>query len=289
MMPEPVAQGVLVIDKPAGPTSHDLVARARRILRVKVGHAGTLDPAATGVLPLLLGPATRLMRFFLHHDKEYLAELELGKTTDTYDRQGRVLREAPVPQLSDSEVRIVLHRFTGEVEQLPPLFSAVKVKGERLYRAARRNETVERPRRRIQIHELELLGRQGSVWQLRIHCSSGTYIRSLVHDIGEQLGCGAYLRQLRRTRSGNFTLSRAISPEEIAERWPEAVIPLEDLLLDWPRVDLDEPSLERIRHGNFMKRPAGLQSEHCRLFYGERLVALGRAQGETLRPFLVLV
>ena len=170
--------GVLVIDKPVGPTSHRIVQTVRRQLQSKVGHTGTLDPLASGVLPLVLGRATRLARFFQSHDKEYVAEVQLGRTTDTYDREGTVLQERPVPPLTREEVRGLLDRFQGTLKQLPPMYSAIKVGGRKLYELARKNEEQPRPLRTVSIYRIDLLDNQPDIWKLRVHCSSGTYIRS---------------------------------------------------------------------------------------------------------------
>jgi tRNA pseudouridine55 synthase len=279
--------GVLVVDKPPGPTSHDVVARVRKLTGMKVGHTGTLDPATSGVLPLVLGRATRLSRFF-QPDKEYIAGIRLGRTTDTYDTEGQVLEERPVPEISETAARELLARFVGTVKQLPPMFSAVKVGGERLYKAARRREERERPLREVTIHSIDVLELRSEYWLVKVHCSSGTYIRTLAHDLGREVGCGALLEDLRRTRSGEFGLTQALSMDEVATGWREAVIPIDDLLPEIPSIQLDQASSERVRHGNTIVF-SGVQSDGPhRLTYQGRLLAIGQVKGDVIRPSVVL-
>ncbi|MCH7805509.1 MAG: tRNA pseudouridine(55) synthase TruB [Acidobacteria bacterium] len=281
--------GALVVNKPSGPTSHDIVARVRVLSRTKVGHTGTLDPLASGVLPLLLGPATRLTRFFQSSDKEYLAEIQLGQTTDTLDGEGEVLQKRPVPEVSPLQADQVLSKFTGEIRQQPPMFSAVKVGGKKLYQLARQKREVERPWREVTIHRLELLRQEREIWSLHVHCSAGTYIRTLAHDIGEALGCGAYLRKLQRTRSGCFDLSQALPLEGIENQWRENLYPMEELLPELPRIDLNEPEAVRVRHGNGIFRSGTTQEKFFRLFHQQKLLAIGQSgPADQLRPVIVL-
>ena len=261
---------------------------ARRSLGTRAGHTGTLDPLATGVLPLVLGKATRLSRFYQSQDKEYLAGIGLGRATETYDREGAVVREGPVPELSTREVRELLDRFVGEISQRPPLYSAVRVGGRRLYELARRKQPGEPPLRHVRIHGIELLERSREEWTLQVHCSAGTYIRSLAHDLGKAVGCGAFLESLRRTRSGAFDLSRAVSPERMTEEWDRAHFPLEALLPELPRVDLEDPEAKRVRHGGQVQVDPPLPGGWCRIFHGGRLVALGESEAGTVRPAIVL-
>ncbi len=286
--PGPVPHGVLVIDKPEGPTSHDVVESARRSLGTRAGHTGTLDPLATGVLPLVLGKATRLSRFYQNQDKEYLARIGLGRTTETYDREGDVVREGPVPELSTPKAREFLDRFVGEIPQRPPLYSAVRVQGRRLYELARSRQRGEPPLRQVRIHGIELLERKREEWTLQVHCAAGTYIRTLAHDLGEAIGCGAYLESLRRTRSGAFDLSQAISPERMMQEWDRAHFPLEKLLPELPLVELEDPEARRVRHGGQVPVNPRLPDGWCRVFHRGRLVALGETNAGTIRPSIVL-
>ncbi len=247
--PESV-DGALVVDKPAGPTSHDIVHRVRRIVGTKVGHTGTLDPAATGVLVLVLGRATRLSSLLTSSEKEYVAEVRLGHVTDTYDSEGRVLEEHPVPRLERCEVEQTLDRFRGTIRQIPPMFSAIKIDGEPLYRAARRNEVRERPSREVTIHELELLELDPPALRIRVVCSAGTYIRSLAYDIGQRIGCGAILDSLQRTRSGHFRLNQAIPLERLADEWKDRLLQMSELLPQLPVRRLSHEEGRAIVHGN---------------------------------------
>ena len=281
--------GVLVIDKPTGPTSHDLVKQARAFFNTKVGHTGTLDPMATGVLPLVLGRATRLAQFFQASDKEYLAEIRLGRTTDSFDREGKLVMERPVPTVSDAQVAAILERFTGPIRQRVPQFSAVKVGGKKLYELARRGCSPERPWREVSIYQLDLLQRSHETWNLRVHCSSGTYIRCLADEIGAALDCGGHLNNLRRVRSGRFDLERSIPLGEIGEKWKTAIYPMEELLPEMPRIDLTKLQARRVRHGNDIQEEHEPGTELFRLFHEQQLVAIGKPVSDhKIRPVIVL-
>ena len=214
--------GILLVDKPSDWTSNDVVQKLRGLLRERrIGHAGTLDPMATGLLTVFVGRATRAVEFAEADAKCYRAALHLGLTTDTQDITGTVLRQQE-PDVTREALEEVLERFRGEIRQVPPMYSAVKVNGERLYRLARRGETVERAARTVTIHSLDLLGREGEDWILEIRCSKGTYIRTLCHDIGDALGCGGCMAALRRLEAGCFTVDEAHTLEEIAEAASES-------------------------------------------------------------------
>jgi len=246
--------GLLVLDKPKGWTSHDAVERVRRLLRIRrVGHAGTLDPLATGVLVLLIGPATRLAEFLMGHDKRYRATIRLGIRTDTDDAEGRILSERPV-EVSREAFEEALRAFTGEILQIPPAFAAIKQGGERLYAKARRGEPVTPPPRRVRIDALHLVEWNPPWATVEVACSAGTYIRALARDIGERLGCGAHLAELRRLASGPFTLDDAVPWEtlEAAARdgaWARHLRPMADALPDWAPVILEPELVNRLRHG----------------------------------------
>jgi tRNA pseudouridine55 synthase len=281
--------GVVVVDKPSGPTSHDIVLTVRRLLKTKVGHTGTLDPLATGVLPIVLGKGTRLSSYLQNHDKEYLARIRLGTCTDTYDREGKVLEVATVPSFSAAQLEEVLEGFRGRLRQQPPMFSAVKVKGEPLYKAARRGEAWERKWREVTVHRLTLEEHRDTSLTLRIHCSAGTYIRVLAHDLGRKLRCGAHLETLRRTRVGQFQLDRAASLEELqAGAWRKAFVPLEDLLPEWSRLEINAEQARRIARGNRITAVPAVRTETVRLFHQGKLLALARQSGADLQPFAVL-
>lgn len=209
--------GILNINKPAGWTSHDVVAWVRRLLKIKrVGHAGTLDPLATGVLLVCVGQATRVAEYLMASPKSYRAQVRLGIVTDTYDTEGDIVTTAPVPDLTPEALRHALARFVGTIQQTPPAFSAIKQDGVPLHRRARRGETVLPAPRTIVIHNIELLDWQTPLLDIMVECDPGTYIRSLAHDLGQALGCGATLAALVRTRSGEFTLEQALTPDAFA-------------------------------------------------------------------------
>ena len=223
-----MANGILVIDKSAGWTSQDVAAKLRGAFHERrVGHGGTLDPMATGVLPIFIGRATRAAEFLESAEKEYVAGLRLGVVTDTQDTSGNILETHPVA-VTREEVQAALRQFLGPIEQIPPMYSAIKINGQKLYELARRGQEVERKPRSITIHELELLEGADADYLLRVRCSKGTYVRTLCHDLGRALGCGGCMSSLRRTRAGSFTLSQAVTMQQVlnfaAEQAPQALL-----------------------------------------------------------------
>lgn len=209
-------RGVLNIDKPAQWTSHDVVAKVRHITGIRqVGHAGTLDPMATGVLVLGLGRATRLLEYLVGQPKTYLAGIRLGVATDTYDATGKPVSQSDIPALSREDLEAVLQAFRGDIMQRPPPYSAIKRDGQRLYRLARQGETVEVEPRPVTVYDFDLLAYDGKVLQAQITCSAGTYIRSLAHDLGQALGCGAHLSSLRRLAVGSFRIEDAVTLDRL--------------------------------------------------------------------------
>ncbi|MGH2537660.1 MAG: tRNA pseudouridine(55) synthase TruB, partial [Candidatus Promineifilaceae bacterium] len=207
--------GLLVLDKPAGPTSHDVIQQLRRLTGVRrIGHAGTLDPLASGVLLVCLGRAARLLEYLVGLDKTYWAALRLGQTTDTYDAEGQLTAERPV-DLGRAEIEAALAAFRGPIAQRPPMYSALKLGGRPLYQLARQGLEVERPPRQVMIHSLDLLDWRPPRLELRLACSSGAYIRSLAHDLGQALGPGAHLAALRREAVGDFGLDEATQPDAL--------------------------------------------------------------------------
>ena len=242
--------GILNLDKPAGWTSHDAVAKLRRILgERRIGHGGTLDPMATGVLPVFVGRATRAVEFLEAADKEYEAGLRLGIVTDTQDTTGQILEERPV-NVSPEAIRAAVLGLVGEREQLPPMYSAVKVGGKALYAYARAGKDVERRPRHITIYRAEPLGPAGEEYRFRIVCSKGTYIRTLCHDLGQTLGCGGAMSSLRRLRAGPFRLEEAVSLETVMEKGEACLLPLDSLFRDRPALTLDAERTRRVRCGN---------------------------------------
>ena len=208
--------GVLLVDKAAGMTSHDVVALVRRRLQIKkVGHCGTLDPIATGLLLLTLGRGTKIQDLLMSEDKEYAGTLTLGATTDTQDRAGQVIEERPVPELTDESVRAVFEKFRGDFYQMPPMVSAIKQGGVPLYKLARQGKTVEREPRLVHVYSYAIHKIASPDIDFTVSCSKGFYVRTYAHDIGEELGCGAHLKELRRTRSGRFVVDGAVTVDEL--------------------------------------------------------------------------
>ena len=227
--------------KPSGPTSHDVVAAVRRTLRTRrVGHAGTLDPLAEGVLPIAVGRATRLIDVLSAADKEYYAEVVLGVRTSTDDAAGEVTSRQDIPELSSGQLDATLAGFTGAVDQIPPTFSAVKVAGRRSYEFARAGREVELAARRVTVYSIERLGWERPLLRFKVHCSKGTYIRALARDLGDRLGTGASLLRLVRLRVGPFTLKHAIGPDELARAGAAALLPPDTLLLETPALVLSD-------------------------------------------------
>lgn len=244
--------GIVIIDKPAGWTSQDVTARLRRVFGTRrIGHGGTLDPMATGVLPVFVGRATRGVEFFEHAEKTYETELLLGVATDTEDTTGTVLtcREVSVTQERLTEV---LERFRGEIMQIPPMYSALKVNGQKLCDLARKGRQVERQPRPVTIHELTLLSREGDTLRLRVRCSKGTYIRTLCADIGEALGCGGCMQALRRTQAGEYTIAEAVPLQQLLEAAePETYLrDVDTMFRGYPGVKLTVNQEKRCRNGN---------------------------------------
>ncbi len=279
-----MANGIVIIDKPAGWTSMDVCAKLRGILHEKrVGHAGTLDPMATGVLPVFVGAATKAVSFAERGEKEYEALLRLGLVTDTQDSTGTVLEERPV-SVSRAELEAVLPRFTGTIRQVPPMYSALKVNGQKLCDLARQGREVERKAREITIFELELLEQTGPAeWRLRCVCSKGTYIRSLCHDIGQALGCGGCMSGLRRTMAAGFTIDRAVTVETVQERGEAVLLPLDAYFALYPAYTISSPGREnRVRNGNPIT-DARLKDGTYRVYgAGGAFLCLSEAKGGTL-------
>jgi len=222
---DPEFNGALLIDKPAGPTSHDIVDIIRLLYGIKkVGHCGTLDPAATGLLILLLGRATKLSQKLTTEDKVYEGSLELGKSTDSFDAQGAVTATAAVPALDCGALNAAAREYTGDIQQQPPMVSAVKKDGVPLYKLARKGKTIEREAKPVHVFSYEFSKYSEPIGHFRVHCTKGTYVRSLAHDLGQSIGCGAHLRTLHRTESGKFDVKDAIRLEELV-KLPDAELP----------------------------------------------------------------
>ncbi len=248
-------EGILVVDKEVQWTSHDVVSRLRNILKIKkVGHTGTLDPLATGVLVILLGRATKILQFLQEQEKEYLAQICLGISTDTFDAQGQVRGKKEVPEFELADVERAYNSFKGEIEQLPPPFSAIKIGGKKSYQLARAGKSVELKPRKVNISQIELLEWKSPVLKLRILCSRGTYIRSLAEDIGQKLGCGGHLLSLRRIRSGEFSIDQALTLNQIftlheKETLHREVISIDQALRHLPAINLSSNGIFSFEHG----------------------------------------
>lgn len=289
-----MTEGFLVVDKPSGITSHDVVARVRRATGIrKVGHAGTLDPMATGVVVVAIGRVTRLIRYVQEYQKEYVTTGVFGVATDSLDADGAVLSREPMPVGAD-EIRGVLGRFRGPIDQVPPMVSALRVGGERLYEIARRGETVERASRRVVVHELELTGFVPGPYpeaSFRVVCSKGTYVRSLVDDIAQALGGRAHLSALRRTRVGSLGLDRAVGVDDL-ESFSEHLLSPADALAGLPSVSVDEAVATAVSHGlRFATGPvAGIESDVATAVVGPEgdLLAVYRRAGSEAAPEVVL-
>lgn len=304
--------GVLVVDKPAGPTSHDVVARARRATGVsRIGHTGTLDPLATGVLPLVVGQATRLTQFLTLDEKEYVAGVRFGSGTATYDAEERTVRDPasgrvallepprPPADLDRARIEAALAGYVGTYLQTPPPYSAKKVGGVAAHRLARRNAPVEIPPAEVTVRSLTLEGYEAGLGELRVVCTAGFYVRSLAHALGEALGCGAHLETLRRTRVGDFHLGHAMPLEEIERLGPSAatrLVPMPSLLRSMPSVVANDAGARRAAHGNeigpeHLSAPAAVAAGRVRVFdrEGTLLGIAEPAAGGFLRPVVVLV
>ncbi len=311
--PEPAIDGVLVVDKPRGLTSHDVVARARRLLGTRrVGHVGTLDPLATGVLPLVVGRATRLAALLANGPKAYAAVIRLGVVTDTYDVTGTVAPAAGhdpalAAALDRGQLEAACRAFTGTFRQQPPPFSAKKVRGVRAYRLARRQQPVELRAVEVTVHSFEILALREAELQCRVCCAPGFYMRSLAHDLGLALGCGACLQSLRRERSGAFTLDQAVTLDALGGAGAgvdpaRQLVALADLLPDLPAVVVTGRGSERAAHGNLLRaadmqveaglRPAPPAAAKRVKVYdaaGTLLAIAETAPGGALHPRIVLV
>jgi tRNA pseudouridine55 synthase len=271
--------GVILLDKPAGYSSSQAVQKVRWLLQArKAGHTGSLDPFATGMLPICLGEASKTAGFMLDASKTYLATAFLGRATTTADIEGETSREMEVPDLDLARINAVLSEFRGEIEQVPPMYSALKHQGQRLYKLARAGQEVARKARPVTIHSLELLNWAPPMLEFRVHCSKGTYIRTLAEDIAEKLGSCAHLKSLRRLDVEPFREQDMITLEELlsrteSESWEDCLLPVDSGLADWPSVTLEESAMNRFRHGNPVEQVVGAAG--LVLVYGPEKKLLG--------------
>ena len=289
--------GILIVNKPAGYTSHDIVAKIKKICHEKVGHTGTLDPMATGVLPLLIGEGTKLSGYLTQHDKTYEAVIHLGKQTDTADSEGKVIQEKEVnlQNLKIENVQKVLQSFLGKQTQKPPIYSAIKIHGKKLYEYARNNETVEVPERTIEIFQIELIkiSREDRTIAFRVHCSKGTYIRTLCEDISQKLGTVGYMKSLNRIQVGDFSIEQAISIEQIEkeknnqEFWNGHLITFEKFFASFPSIILEDRKFTLFFNGVLLKenREDGIyQVEDT----SQQYYAIGEIENKQLKRKIVI-
>jgi tRNA pseudouridine55 synthase len=265
--------GILLLDKPVGMSSNTALQIVKRLYKAsKAGHTGNLDPLATGLLPICFGEATKISSFLLDSDKRYIGTCKLGIRTSTADSEGEVLETRPVEKYTEQQVKQVLQRFIGQIDQVPPMYSAVKINGTPLYKLARQGKEIERKARRISIYQIELLRLEGDELEIELHCSKGTYVRTLAEEIGAALGCGAHLSALRRTASGPFELQQAVTLPELEhlaedgqEELDSLLLPPEEALRDWPLVSLSDNSAYYVQQGQAVQVPRAPTSGWVRL------------------------
>lgn len=282
--------GILIINKEKGYTSHDVVAKVKKIAKTKVGHTGTLDPMATGVLPLLLGEGTKLSKYLIQHDKIYEAKLALGQKTDTADTEGKIIEEKNVNMdlLNENNVKKVLKNLEGKQMQLPPMYSAIKIKGKKLYEYARKNEIVEVPKREIEIYEMQLLNIncQEKTITFKVHCSKGTYIRSLCETIAEKLNTVGYMKELNRIKVGNFTIEDSITLTKL-ENITQNVITIEQFFKEKPQISLTNQKLSLFLNGVQLTRKE--QDEIYRIYNeNEKFIGIGIIKNNLLKRDIII-
>ena len=273
--------GIILINKQKNYTSHDVVNKVKKITKSKVGHTGTLDPNATGVLPLLLGNATKISKYLINHDKEYEVLLQLGTKTDTADAEGKIIEEKDVniDSLSEENVKKVLSTFLGKQKQIPPMYSAIKVNGKKLYQYARQGQEVEIKPREIEIYEIKLinLDKKQKQISLVVSCSKGTYIRSLCEDIADRLGTVGFMKELNRTKVGEFNIKDCVTIEEFEEKYNKNdfsdIITIEEIFKENPKIELDNLNIKQYLNGVKIKVPA--QDAIYRTYLNNKFIGLG--------------
>jgi len=289
----PGLNGILNVDKPAGLTSHDVVSRVRGLARLRrVGHAGTLDPLATGVLVVALGRATRLLEYVTGLPKTYEAVVRLGQTSTTYDAEGELTPPRQLPELPAEALDQLLDQFRGPISQVPPMYSAVKREGRPLYELARQGVSVEREPRQVIIYDLQLRDWSPPDLRLRVECSAGTYIRSLAHDLGQALGTGGYLAALQRTAVGSFKLANAVALDTLsAENIVQFLLPPDSAVAHLPALSLDGEAARLLRFGQRLPRPAGIDEAPLVRAYGPGgdFVGIVAAAGREWKPEKIFV
>ena len=284
--------GIIIINKPKGCTSHDIVYKAKRIFNEKVGHTGTLDPNATGVLPLLIGKGTEISKYLINHDKTYEAILQLGEKKDTADSEGKTIEEQNVTSemLSEVNVKKVLQSFEGHQEQIPPMYSAIKVNGKKLYEYARKGQTVELKPRKIEIYKMELLNIdiQNKTIEFRVDCSKGTYIRTLCENIAERIGTVGYMKELKRTRVGEFKIEDAITIQELedSKNKSERFITLEKFFENSKNILLDDRKIKLFLNG--VKLTCNYENGIYKIYHNDKLIGTGIVENNLLKRDIII-
>lgn len=283
--------GIIIVNKSKGYTSHDIVAKVKKITGEKVGHTGTLDPLATGVLPLLIGKGTLCSKYLMNHDKAYKVVLKLGIRKSTGDEEGDIIQEDVVDEgiLDENNVKTVLERFLGEQEQIPPIYSAIKVEGKKLYEYARKGQQVEIKPRKITIYDIKSLkiNKESSEIQFEVSCSKGTYIRSLCEDIAKKMGTVGYMKELQRTRVGTFTIEQSILMEDLTKETIERhIITIENLFKDLEDIELNERKLQLFLNG--VKLSLDLEDGIYNIYSNQQFVGIGGVKDKLLKRDIVL-
>ena len=283
--------GIIIINKSKGWTSHDIVAKVKKITGEKVGHTGTLDPLATGVLPLLIGKGTLCSKYLINHDKTYIVRLKLGIRKSTGDEEGEVLEQELVDQqlLNKKKIEMVLEQFIGEQEQIPPIYSAIKVKGKKLYEYARKQQEVQIPSRKITIYDIKLLkiDKENYEIQFEVRCSKGTYIRSICEDIAKKIGTIGYMKELQRTQVGNFKIEQAISIENLnKETVKKRIITVEELFKNLENVQLGKKKLQLFLNG--VKLNFDLEDDIYKIYSEEKFIGIGTVKNKLLKRDIVI-
>ena len=281
--------GLLIINKQKGFTSHDVVNVIRKKLNTKkVGHTGTLDPNATGVLPILIGKGTKISKYLMEHDKTYIATLKLGEKTDTGDSEGQVIEEKPIPKDVRKEgINDVLQSFLGKQKQLPPMYSAIKINGKKLYEYAREGEEVKIEPRNIEIYKIELLEYQNNKIKFEVECSKGTYIRTLCEDIAKKLGTVGYMEELQRTKVNNFKIGDSVLLDDITlENVEEDLIKIEEVFKEKDKIELDNKKLELFLNG--VKLTYDLPKDIYRIYNNKQFIGIGIVENKLLKRDIVI-
>ena len=282
--------GIIIINKPKGCTSHDIVSKVKKITHEKIGHTGTLDPLATGVLPLLVGKGTLCSKYLINHDKEYIATIKLGIKTTTADKEGEIIQTKNVQDFKIEYIEKILKEFLGKQNQIPPIYSAIKVNGKKLYEYARKNQKVEIKPRKINIYEIDLLEYNNieNEVKFKVQCSKGTYIRSLCEDIAEKLGTIGFMTELQRTQVGEFNIKQAVSIDKINEDIiKQNIITIENLFKNKNGIEIDKRRLELFLNG--VRLSTDLKSDIYRIYCEDKFVGIGEVKNKLLKRDIIVI